>query len=100
MSNLTRHELFALELQRGHTEQLTEANDHARRTQEMLNIALKENARLTDNNTFLKELTVKQQDQLAKLKLTVRGAAVIGFLAGALVATIITTYAIWATNTL
>lgn len=118
MSNLTRHEQFVLELQRSHNEQLnaandrtrkaherraselSEANNRTRRAHEMLNITLKESDRLIDNNNFLKELTVKQQEQITKLKLTVRGAAVFGILGGAIVATILTTYVIWATSAL
>lgn len=100
MSNLTPHEKFALELQRSHNEQLTEANDRTRRAHELLTSELKENTLLIANNNFLKELTVEQKDQITKLKLTVRGAAVFGILGGAIVATILTTYVIWATSAL
>lgn len=118
MSNLTPHEQFVLELQRSHNEQLnaandrtrqahvrraselTEANDRTRRAHELLTSELRENTLLIANNNFLKELTVEQKDQITKLKLTVKGAAVFGILGGAIVATILTTYVIWATSAL
>lgn len=101
MSNLTPTEQLLFDIERLHAEEsaqdkaaissLKAAYDFQRET-----IHLLQQRYVRMNERY----DMQQETHQRKLKLTIRGAAVIGFLAGAVVATIITTYAIWASNTL
>lgn len=100
MSKLTKHEQFIMDLQRTHQQQLETAQQDAEKAYRLLYNALADNRFLSTDVAELKEKLVEHKDQITKLKLTVRGVAVFSALGGAIVATILTTYAIWAINAL